>query len=194
MIYWFGRNASANRLIYDSYGERGLIAIERAVIELFPGLAFTNTNPFSPSIFVEKVLVPEAGRLLVMDDLGLDDANEAMEVLVQSRAYGILKHPYTGQDDAIALAHRVAEGRIKRLEEEAEAIKQMKAAKDSVVPKDAKPVRQTRRAAAIARKLASPSPSPTPLTSMLHTATPSPSSGFEALLLAAEDDARQQQQ
>jgi RTC4-like domain len=62
--------------------------------DLFPDLSadLYNDRHLHPESFVSRVLVPEAARLLIKEDLNLSD-EEALDVLQRSRAFGIALHP-----------------------------------------------------------------------------------------------------
>ena len=71
--------------------------------DIFPDLA-ANLHEggvdqrLNPNDFVSRVLVPEAARLLIKEDLNLSD-EEALDILARSRAYGVALHPDVDLED-----------------------------------------------------------------------------------------------
>lgn len=85
----------------SSYGERGFYRISQAMHDLFPGLS--NQPSFAPldvDSFLTRVLVPEAARLLIMDDQKISES-EALNVLRDSQKYGLAKFPDRGEEDGL---------------------------------------------------------------------------------------------
>lgn len=61
---------------------------------MFPQESFPDT--FAPLNWIEaiqQVLVPEAGSLLVMEDMNVGP-EEAVQILIDSHSYGLQAHPY----------------------------------------------------------------------------------------------------
>lgn len=85
---------------FFSYGERGYVKIYGIMRVLFPDLPADLYSDWRlhPESFVSRILVPEAARLLIKDDLGLSDEG-ALDVLLRSRAFGIALHPDVDSED-----------------------------------------------------------------------------------------------
>ncbi|KAG7093497.1 hypothetical protein E1B28_007172 [Marasmius oreades] len=80
------------------YGELGSIIIHHALYDLFPPASIEPklVEPLDPKEFIQRVLVPEVGVRLIMEDRKLRGAsgfNEAVEILRESSAYGVAMFP-----------------------------------------------------------------------------------------------------
>lgn len=89
--------------------------------DMFPSIP--NCAPLEPTDFVLRVLVPEAARLLIMEDMDIS-AESALLVLQDSRKYGMAKFPDAGGDEDIGMGiglkarMKVGMERAKKEEEE----------------------------------------------------------------------------
>lgn len=77
----------------SSYGELGSVIIHKTLYKLFTD----NTNPdlvhpLTVREFISRVLVPEVGMRLIMEDMSLE-RNMAVEVLRASASYGVSMFP-----------------------------------------------------------------------------------------------------
>lgn len=77
---------------FSSYGEQGMVVIHRALQNMFPNIPPSTCAPLEPSDFILRVLVPEAARILIAQDMGVGH-KEAFEILLASRKYGLSKFP-----------------------------------------------------------------------------------------------------
>jgi len=72
-----------------SYGQIGTKLIFQACQVLYPGYEYpVEVSPIPPLLFLEAVLVPEIGTMLIQQDLNLS-RDEALRVREQSSAYGM---------------------------------------------------------------------------------------------------------
>ncbi|KAF9266759.1 hypothetical protein L218DRAFT_996323 [Marasmius fiardii PR-910] len=83
------------------YGELGSVIIHHALYELFPPASIEPklVEPLDPKEFIRRVLVPEVGVRLIMEDRKLRGAsgfNEGLEILRESSAYGVAMFPDDG--------------------------------------------------------------------------------------------------
>lgn len=77
--------------------------MSRTLRELFPPMAVEQSKNSSsrilrPDVLFSQVLVPEAARILIKDDLGVSD-DEAYEVLRKSRDFGMAVHRELDADE-----------------------------------------------------------------------------------------------
>ncbi|KAJ6631515.1 RTC4-like domain-containing protein [Mycena sp. CBHHK59/15] len=85
------------------YGELGSVIIHQTLYDMFP-LAAINpdlVSPLTPNEFIQRILVPEVGMRLVMQDLLLEvdelsDKKQAVAVLRESASYGVAMFPEDG--------------------------------------------------------------------------------------------------
>jgi hypothetical protein len=118
---------SIQGLIFStSYGEQGMIIIHQTLMDMFPSIDPFACAPMVPNDFILQVLVPEAGRVLIREDMGVNKA-EALTILMKSRKYGLMQFP--DRDNAgddltnTALSMRVKIGREIAMREEEEFAK-----------------------------------------------------------------------
>lgn len=79
-----------------SYGELGSVIIHRTLYTLFGSETSPNlVQPLTVREFIGRVLVPEVGMRLIMEDLALD-MERAAEVLRASATYGVSMFPDDG--------------------------------------------------------------------------------------------------
>ncbi|KAF8324247.1 RTC4-like domain-containing protein [Cantharellus anzutake] len=96
-----GQFSTFSRTQPGYYGERGLVRIANGLHDLFPGLSTRPSfAPLDVENFLLRVLIPETARLLIMEDLDLDEA-DALSVLRESQKYGVAKFPDRGEEDAL---------------------------------------------------------------------------------------------
>lgn len=83
-----------------SYGELGYLIIHQTIYQLFTPEALDpdSTAPFTPSEFIQRILVPEAAVYLIMEDLQSTYSN-AIKTLRESVEYGVAMFPDTGGDN-----------------------------------------------------------------------------------------------
>ena len=83
-----------------SYGELGYLIIHQTIYQLFPPDAINpdSTTPFTPSDFIQRILVPEAAVYLIMEDLQ-STYSSAIKTLRESVEYGVAMFPDTGGDN-----------------------------------------------------------------------------------------------
>ncbi|THU88279.1 hypothetical protein K435DRAFT_607917, partial [Dendrothele bispora CBS 962.96] len=79
------------------YGGQGFSIIRQTLIDMFPDdstcALFADVKPFDFQIFLDRILVPEVGKLLTMQDqglYGLNGATEAVKIMRESSKYGAL--------------------------------------------------------------------------------------------------------
>ncbi|KAJ7030004.1 RTC4-like domain-containing protein [Mycena alexandri] len=87
------------------YGELGSVIIHQTLYDMFP---LTNidpvlVDPLTPNEFIQRILVPEVGMRLVIEDMDLDsedrtDKKRAVAVLRDSASYGVAMFPEDGGD------------------------------------------------------------------------------------------------
>lgn len=77
-----------------SYGELGSMVIHQTLYNLFPPTSFHTPSiaPFTPSEFIQRILVPEAALRLIMEDTG-QPPEEAIKTMRESAAYGVTMFP-----------------------------------------------------------------------------------------------------
>ncbi|ESK87391.1 proteophosphoglycan ppg4 [Moniliophthora roreri MCA 2997] len=83
------------------YGELGSVIIHHALYELFPPSSIEPhlVAPLDPKEFIQRVLVPEVGVRLIMEDkklIGGAGAREAVQILRDSSKYGVAMFPEDG--------------------------------------------------------------------------------------------------
>ncbi|KAJ7682380.1 RTC4-like domain-containing protein [Mycena polygramma] len=86
------------------YGELGAVIIHEALFDMFPENAVNReaTQPLGLREFIARVLVPEVGMRLILQDLGLD-SNDVMNkergvaVMIESASYGVAMFPDEGE-------------------------------------------------------------------------------------------------
>lgn len=92
------------KLIYTSsavsYGELGSMIIHQALFTLFPPSSMDTRliKPFTPTEFIELVLVPEVAVRLIMEDNDLDPDDKehnlrAVNIMRESAQYGVSMFP-----------------------------------------------------------------------------------------------------
>ena len=79
--------------------------IFKTIGRLFPNLAYELCtsklgHSLAPVAFISRVLVPEAARLLIQNDLNVSD-EEALDILIASQPFGAALHPDTDTNDDI---------------------------------------------------------------------------------------------
>ncbi|KAJ7030051.1 RTC4-like domain-containing protein [Mycena alexandri] len=77
------------------YGELGSVIIHETLYDLFPetSVNLDFLHPFDRRDFIGRILVPEVGMRLIMEDLSLDNAAAAVKVLRASASYGVGMFP-----------------------------------------------------------------------------------------------------
>ncbi|KAG5636682.1 hypothetical protein H0H81_007212 [Sphagnurus paluster] len=92
-----GQFASFQKTQPGYYGELGLMIIHQTLYDLFPpaSIAAEKVAPLTANEFVQRILVPEVGVRLVMDDMDLDEArvDEAVRIMRESATYGAQMFP-----------------------------------------------------------------------------------------------------
>ncbi|EEB94317.1 hypothetical protein MPER_06885, partial [Moniliophthora perniciosa FA553] len=83
------------------YGELGSVIIHHALYELFPPSSIEPhlVAPLDPKEFIQRVLVPEVGVRLIMEDkklVGGAGTREAVQILRDSSKYGVAMFPEDG--------------------------------------------------------------------------------------------------
>lgn len=80
-------------MAFISYGELGSEAILGALQSLFPKDEYDDTKTaLKYSDYLSQVLIPESALLLIQEDLKID-RGEAIQVLGDSRKYGLMAFP-----------------------------------------------------------------------------------------------------
>lgn len=86
-----------------SYGELGSVIIHQALYNMFPLTTIDPAlvDPLTPNEFVQRILVPEVGMRLVLQDMDLnveDQAHKtrAVDILHKSASYGVAMFPDGG--------------------------------------------------------------------------------------------------
>ncbi|EPQ56747.1 hypothetical protein GLOTRDRAFT_75603, partial [Gloeophyllum trabeum ATCC 11539] len=76
------------------YGELGSFIIQQTLYNMFPPATFDAEliAPLNPTEFIQRVLVPEVGIALIMEDMNLD-VGEAVQTLRESVQYGVAMYP-----------------------------------------------------------------------------------------------------
>ncbi|KAJ6581011.1 RTC4-like domain-containing protein [Mycena capillaripes] len=98
-----GQFATFNKMQPGYYGELGSVIIHKTLYRLFAD--HTNpdlVHPLTVREFISRVLVPEVGMRLIMEDMSLE-TNMAVEVLRASASYGVSMFPDEGDTEDEAL-------------------------------------------------------------------------------------------
>ncbi|KAF9448939.1 hypothetical protein P691DRAFT_637130, partial [Macrolepiota fuliginosa MF-IS2] len=87
------------------YGELGSMIIHQTLLNMFPLDSFdpTTITPFTTNEFIQRILVPEVALRLIMEDRrlkGFVSAEEALQVLRDSTAYGVVMFPEDSEEGA----------------------------------------------------------------------------------------------
>ncbi|KAJ7647751.1 RTC4-like domain-containing protein [Roridomyces roridus] len=119
------------------YGELGSVIIHQTLYDMFP-LASVDphlVDPLTPNEFIQRILVPEVGMRLVIEDMDLNvdskaDKKRAMAVLRESASYGVAMFPedtgegagktQNGAQDALGVADQMVMERARRRRKELE--------------------------------------------------------------------------
>lgn len=95
----------SNNLL-GSYGEQGAVIIHQILYDMFPlGTIDPDlVRPFTPNEFILRILVPEVGMRLIIQDMSLSvdsrlDKKRAVAVLRASARYGVAMFPVDGGDN-----------------------------------------------------------------------------------------------
>lgn len=82
-----------------SYGELGSAIISQTLYTLFPPTSVdaSKTHPLTPADFIQRILVPQVGLLLIRDDLGLS-VEDALTTMRESVQYGVAMFPHGGAE------------------------------------------------------------------------------------------------
>ncbi|KAJ7099513.1 RTC4-like domain-containing protein, partial [Mycena belliarum] len=87
------------------YGELGSVIIHQTLYDMFPLTSIDPdlVDPLTPNEFIQRILVPEVGMRLVIQDMHLDvedrsDKKQAVAVLRESASYGVAMFPEDGGD------------------------------------------------------------------------------------------------
>ncbi|KAJ7496832.1 RTC4-like domain-containing protein [Mycena latifolia] len=87
------------------YGELGSVIIHQTLYDMFPLTTIDPdlVDPLTPNEFIQRILVPEVGMRLVIEDMDLDvadrsDKKQAVAVLRESASYGVAMFPEDGGD------------------------------------------------------------------------------------------------
>ncbi|KAJ6593384.1 RTC4-like domain-containing protein, partial [Mycena capillaripes] len=87
------------------YGELGSVIIHQTLYDMFPLTTIDPylVDPLTPNEFIQRILVPEVGMRLVMEDMDLDpdvksDKKQAVAILRESASYGVAMFPEDGGD------------------------------------------------------------------------------------------------
>ncbi|KAJ6553954.1 RTC4-like domain-containing protein, partial [Mycena vulgaris] len=87
------------------YGEQGAVIIHQILYDMFPlGTIDPDlVRPFTPNEFILRILVPEVGMRLIIQDMSLSvdsrlDKRRAVAVLRASARYGVAMFPVDGGD------------------------------------------------------------------------------------------------
>ncbi|GLB43350.1 putative RTC4-like domain containing protein [Lyophyllum shimeji] len=98
-----GQFASFEKTQPGYYGELGSVIIHQTLYDLFPPTAIDPrlVAPLTPNEFVQRILVPEVGVRLIMEDMGLDESKveEAVRILRESANYGVAMFPVDEGDE-----------------------------------------------------------------------------------------------
>ncbi|KAJ7772040.1 RTC4-like domain-containing protein [Mycena maculata] len=85
------------------YGELGSMILHQTLYDMFPldTIDADLVDPLTPNEFIQRILVPEVGMRLVMEDMSLDvdnreDRQRAVAVLRESAGYGVAMFPEDG--------------------------------------------------------------------------------------------------
>ncbi|KAK7057639.1 RTC4-like domain-containing protein [Favolaschia claudopus] len=85
------------------YGELGSMIIHQTLYDMFPLSSIDPdlVSPLTPNEFIQRILVPEVGMRLVMEDMDLNqdrrtDKKRAVAVLRESASYGVAMFPADG--------------------------------------------------------------------------------------------------
>ncbi|KDQ50722.1 hypothetical protein JAAARDRAFT_199716 [Jaapia argillacea MUCL 33604] len=118
-----GQFASFEKTQPGYYGELGSVIIHHTLYNLFPPSDFDPQSiaPFSPTEFIQQILVPEVAAALIMDDMGCD-MKEAVKTLRSSVQYGVAMYPGDEDKDGMSAGEQIikerAMARRRELEEE----------------------------------------------------------------------------
>jgi hypothetical protein len=84
----------------NSYGELGSAVIHQTLYDLFPPTSVppSQTHPLNPAEFIQRILVPQVGLLLIQDDLKLSPS-DALSTMRESVQFGVAMFPHGGDDD-----------------------------------------------------------------------------------------------
>ncbi|KAF8518974.1 RTC4-like domain-containing protein, partial [Hysterangium stoloniferum] len=95
MVSVSGQYATFERTQPGYYGEQGSIIIHQTLYYLFPPELILEESvlPLTPDQFITHVLVPETAVLLIKSDMGLSSKADALEVMEESKKYGIAMFP-----------------------------------------------------------------------------------------------------
>ncbi|KAF5383667.1 hypothetical protein D9615_003785 [Tricholomella constricta] len=131
-----GQFASFEKMQPGYYGELGSVIIHQTLYDLFP-LASIDHNLVSPltgNEFVQRILVPEVGVRLIMEDMGLDESKtlDAVRVLRESANYGVAMFPADEGEDGegvrdageMAVADQIVMERARKRRKELEGVEQ----------------------------------------------------------------------
>ncbi|KAJ7503057.1 RTC4-like domain-containing protein [Mycena galericulata] len=102
-----GQFANFDKTQPGYYGELGSVIIHQTLYDMFP-LATVDSDlvdPLTPNEFIQRILVPEVGMRLVIEDMSLDvndrsDKKRAVAVLRESASYGVAMFPEDGGEGA----------------------------------------------------------------------------------------------
>ncbi|EAU90075.2 hypothetical protein CC1G_08348 [Coprinopsis cinerea okayama7 len=88
------------------YGELGSVIIHQTLYDMFPPSSFDldSISPLSPEEFTQKILVPEVGLRLIMEDRNLHGPageKSALQILRESSAYGVAMFPADAGDEGV---------------------------------------------------------------------------------------------
>src|ERR1700721_573807 len=82
----------------------------------------SNTHPLTPADFIQQILVPQVGLLLIQDDLKLSQ-RDALQAMRESVQYGVAMFPHGGGDrdgEEMDVADRMMMERARRRRKELE--------------------------------------------------------------------------
>ncbi|RDB15822.1 hypothetical protein Hypma_003620 [Hypsizygus marmoreus] len=92
-----GQFASFEKTQPGYYGELGSVIIHQTLYDLFPPTSIdpNSVAPLTPNEFVQRILVPEVGARLIMEDMELDEGRmeDAVQILRESASYGVAMFP-----------------------------------------------------------------------------------------------------
>ncbi|KAH0582517.1 hypothetical protein H2248_010458 [Termitomyces sp. 'cryptogamus'] len=92
-----GQFASFEKIQPGYYGEMGSVIIHQTLYDLFPPASIDPdlVSPLTASEFLQRIMVPEIGVRLIMQDMNLDvsQMRDAVKILRESANYGVAMFP-----------------------------------------------------------------------------------------------------
>ena len=97
--------------------------LHQTLYNMFPPTSFEpqSITPLTPQDFIQRILVPEAALVLIMEDTGQDQA-QAVQTMRESAGYGVAMFPDTSEDPGVGAGEDIvlerARARRRELEDE----------------------------------------------------------------------------